>query len=116
MESHNDDIFTKIKLGLNKGLRVVNIRSKEAYDTLKVKNQIHAHKRKKGSELRDLGEFVYKMFKTKDEFDAESIKNKCTRAAKIEQEISDLEEELRLVHENAGKELGKIKAITKPDD
>lgn len=116
MDSHNDDILAKIKSGINKGLRVVNIRSKEAYDTLKVKNKIQSHKRKKSAELRELGEFVYKMFKTRDEFDVDSIKSKCTQTALIEQEISDYEEELRLVHENASKELGKIKAITKPDE
>ncbi len=116
MDPYNDDILSKIKSGLNKGLRVVNIRSKEAYDTVKLKNKLQAHKRKKGKEIKEVGEFVFKQFKTKDEFDSESIKARCIEVAKVEQEVSDLEEELRLVHENARKELGKLKAITKPDE
>lgn len=116
MESYNDDILSKIKSGFNRGLRVVNIRSKEAYDTVKLKNKLQSHKRKKGKEIKEIGEVVFKMFKTKDEFDIDSIKSKCVEAAKIEQEILDIEEELRLVHENAKKELGKLKAIAKPDE
>lgn len=116
MDSYNDDIVSKIKSGLNKGLRVVNIRSKEAYDTVKLKNKLQSHKRKKSRQIKEVGEFVYGQFKSKDELEAESIKSKCVEVAKIEQEISDLEEELRLVHENAKKELGKLKAIAKPDE
>lgn len=116
MDQHNDDIMSKIRSGVNKGLRVVNIRSKEAYDTVRIKNKIQSHKRKKTREMKEVGEFVYNMFKTRDELDTDSIKNKCVGVARTDQEISDFEEELRLTHENAKKELGKLKAISKPDE
>lgn len=112
----DDDVLSKIKSGLNKGLRVVNIRSKEVFDTVKIKNKMQGHKRKRKKSVSDIGEVVFKMFKHKDSFDEESIRTKCTEVAKIEQEIQGFEEELRLVHLNAQKELGKLKAITKPEE
>lgn len=116
METNNDDILSKLKSGINKGLRVVNIRSREAYDAVRIKNRIQAHKRKKSKEIKEVGEFVYNMFKTRDELDTDSIKSKCVGIARTDQEISDFEEELRLTHENAKKELGRLKAISKPDE
>ena len=56
------------------------------------------------------------MFRLKDDFDNDSLKNKCVEIAKIEQEITDLQEELDLLHLNAQKELGKLKAISKPEE
>lgn len=111
----NDDVLTKIKRGLGKGLRVVNIRSKEVYETVLIKNKIQSHKKKRKKSVTDLGESVFRMFKHKGSFDEESLRAKCTSVAKIEQEIKDFEDELSLVHLNAQKELGKLKAITKPD-
>ena len=110
------DILSVIKNSIGKGLRVVNIRSKEAYGTVKIKNKISSNKRKRKKAVHEVGESLYKMFKLKDSFDNESLRTKCVEIAKIEQEQTDLEEELRVLHENAQHELGKLKAITKPDD
>ena len=111
----NDDVLTKLRRGLGKGLRIVNIRSKEVYETVLIKNKIQSHKKKRKKSVTDLGESVFRMFKHKDSFDEENIRTKCTSVAKLEQEIKDFEDELSLVHLNAQKELGKLKAIAKPD-
>lgn len=110
----NEDFFSKIKTGVNKGLRVVNIRSREMYDTVKIKNRISSHNKKKRRAFADLGENVYKMFVQRDQFNEDRIREKCREVAKIDQEIKDFEEELEVVHTNARKELGKLKAISKP--
>jgi len=118
MSDHNDngDILSVLKNSISKGLRVVNIRSKEAYGTVKIKNQISNNKKNQAKAIHQIGESVYKMFKLKDSFDNESLRNKCVEIAKIEQKQSDLEEELKVLHENALHDLGKLKAISKPDD
>jgi predicted nuclease with TOPRIM domain len=110
----SSDLLTRIKEGMNKGIRVVNIRSKAFYETVKIKNQIQSLKKQKRSALEDLGNSVYRVFKNKNSFDEESIRAKCTEVEKIEDKIEESEEQLRLVHENAQKELGQLKAIAKP--
>ena len=112
----NDDILSKIRIGLGKGLRIVNIRSQEVYGTVKIKNKIQGNKKKRRKSIHELGEAVFKMYKLKDSFDVESLKNRCVEITKIEQELQDFEEELRQLHLNAQKELGKLKAIPKPEE
>ncbi len=114
--NHNGDILSVLKNSISKGLRVVNIRSKEAYGTVKIKNQISGNRKKQAKAIQQIGESVYKMFKLKDSFDNESLRSKCVEIAKIEQKQADLEEELKVLHESALHELGKLKAISKPDD
>ena len=113
---HEGDFITKIRSGLNKGLRVVNIRSREFLDAVKIKNRISSHRKKKKQVISEVGETVYKMFVQKNEFDEEKIKEKCREVSRVEQEIKDFEEELEIIHTNARKELGRLKAISKPAD
>ena len=94
----NSDVLSVIKNSISKGLRVVNIRSKEAYGTVRIKNKISGNKKKQSRAIHQLGESVYKMFKLMDSFDNESLRSKCVEIAKIEQEHADLEEELRVLH------------------
>ncbi|MGI9534540.1 MAG: hypothetical protein ACR2NW_06285 [Thermodesulfobacteriota bacterium] len=112
----NDDILSKIRVGLGKGLRIVNIRSKEVYGTVKIKNKIQGNRKKRRKSIFELGESVFKMYKFKDSFDVDSLKNKCVEITKIEQELQDFEEELRQLHLTAQTELGKLKAISKPEE
>lgn len=112
----NNDILTTIKTSLGKGIRIINIRSKEVYGVIKIKNKIQQNRRKIKKYTSELGEAVYKMYKLKDSFDVESLKAKCTEIIKTEQEIHDFEEELKVLHINAQTELGKLKAISKPED
>jgi predicted mannosyl-3-phosphoglycerate phosphatase (HAD superfamily) len=108
------DLLTRIKEGVSKGVRIVNIRSKEAYETLKIKGEIQSLNKQRRKAIEDLGSSVYRLFKHKNSISEESIKTKCIEIAKIEERIGESEEQLRLVHENAQKELGKLKAIAKP--
>lgn len=114
--SESTEFFGYIKDGISKGLRIVNIRSREAYDTIIMKNKIQSLNKKKKSSIVDIGNSVYRMHKHKGEIDVESVKTKCNDIITIEENLSSLEEELRLIHENAQKELGRLKAITKPKD
>ena len=50
----NADIFDKFKAGFSRGLRIVNVRSKEAYDVLKTKNQIQGKNGNKRKLIEDL--------------------------------------------------------------
>ncbi len=113
---NQEDILDKFKAGLNRGLRIVNVRSKEAYDVLKAKNNIQGKNRNKRKLVEELGNAVYRTYKHKGNISEDSIKNKCEDILKVETEIDDLNEQIQNIHENALKELGKLKAITKPND
>jgi len=108
------DLLTKLRHGFNKGIRIVNVRSKQAYETVRIKNQIQKLRRKRRSNIEDMGNSVYRMFKHNNDFNQESMKLKCMDISRIEGEIKECEEELRLVHLNAQKELGKLKPLAKP--
>jgi hypothetical protein len=112
--NETSDLFTKLRYGLNKGLRIVNIRSKEAYETLKIKNQIQKLSKKRRRNIEDVGNAVYRMFKHNNKFNEESIRLKCMDISSIEDEIEGREEELRMVHLSARKELGNLKSLAKP--
>ncbi len=112
--NETSDLFTKLRDGLNKGLRIVNIRSKEAYETLKIKNQIQKLAKKRRRNIEDVGNAVYRMFKHNNKFNEESIRLKCKDISTIEDEIEGREEELRMVHLSAQKELGNLKSLAKP--
>jgi len=111
----SSDLFNKLKIGINKGLRIVNVRSKEAYVTLKYKNDIQGKNRYKKKLIEELGNTVFRTFKHKGSLNEDGIKSKCASIVEVETEIEDMHEQIRLVHENAQKELGKLKAITKPE-
>lgn len=112
----NSDILGKFKSGINRGLRIVNVRSKEAYDVLMTKNQIQGKHRGKRKLLEELGSAVYRTYKHKGNINEQSIKNKCESILKVESEIDELNDQIELIHENALKELGKLKAITKASE
>jgi len=109
------DFFSKLKQGVNKGIRIVNIRSKEAYETLRIKNQIQSLNKQRRNALEELGNAVYRMFQHKNGFNEEGIKARCMEIERIEDEIEESQERLRIVHENAQKSLGKLKALAKPN-
>jgi predicted mannosyl-3-phosphoglycerate phosphatase (HAD superfamily) len=108
------DFFSRLKQGVNKGIRIVNIRSKEAYETLRIKNQLQSLNRQRKSALEELGNAVYRMFKHRNGFNEEAIKARCIEIERIEDEIEESKERLRMVHESAQSALGRLKAISKP--
>lgn len=110
------DMLSKFKDGLNKGLRIVNIRSKEAYDALKIKNSIRQLNKKRANAIFDMGNSIYRSYKHKGAVNGDNIESKCSAIEEIEKEIEEWEEKLTLVHEEANKALGSVKALEKPKE
>ncbi|MCZ6639887.1 MAG: hypothetical protein O6830_07970 [Candidatus Dadabacteria bacterium] len=107
-------IFNKVKEGINRGLRVVNIRSKEAYDTVLIKNRIRSLKKRRTDSVLEMGNMIYRTFKYKGKINQDIIETKCSDIENIEKEIEKCEEELKIIHLNAEKALGTVKALVKP--
>lgn len=109
------DLMGKLRIGLSKGLRIVNVRSKEAYVVIKIRNEISGKEKHKKRLIQDLGQSVFRLYKHKESFNEDSIKSKCNQLSDLENEIEELNKQINLVHENALKELGKLKALSKPN-
>lgn len=108
------DILSRLKDGLNTGLRVVNIRSKEAYDSIKIKNEIRGLRKRRSRKVFDMGSTIYRTYKHKGNVNEDIIMEKCSEIEGIENSIADWENKLELVHLNARKALGSLKALSKP--
>lgn len=108
------DMLTILKDGISRGIRVFNVRSKEAYDTLKIKNSIRQLRIKRRDAVLEMGNAIYRSYKHKGDISVDSAVEKCAEIERIEGEIAACEEELRIVHLNAGKALGDVKALASP--
>lgn len=108
------DLYGRLKSGVNKGLKIVNIRSKEAYGTILIKNRLRSLKKKRRDSALDMGNTVYRSYKYKGQINQDSIMVKCAEIEEIERMMDECEEELRHVHLNAQKALGSLKALAKP--
>jgi hypothetical protein len=113
-EREERDLLTIFKDGISQGLRVLNIRSKEAYDTLKIKNTIRQLERRRREAVYDLGASVYRTFKHTGKVVEDTVAARCADIDRIESEIEGWNENLKLVHVNAQKALGSVKALAKP--
>jgi hypothetical protein len=113
-ERDDRDLLTMFKDGINKGLRVINIRSKEAYDTLKIKNTIRQLERRKRDAVYDMGASVYRTFKHTGKIVEDTVAARCADIDRIESEIEVWREDLNLVHLNARKALGSVMALASP--
>ncbi|MCZ6468449.1 MAG: hypothetical protein O7C70_02840 [Candidatus Dadabacteria bacterium] len=106
--------FNKFKEGLNRGIRIVNVRSKEAYDTVLIRNRIRSLKKRRTDSVLEMGNMIYRTFKYKGRINQDTVKTKCADIENIEREIEKCEEELNIIHINADKALGSVKALVKP--
>ncbi|MEE9176072.1 MAG: hypothetical protein V3U19_07850 [Thermodesulfobacteriota bacterium] len=106
--------FNKFKEGLNRGIRIVNVRSKEAYDTVLIRNRIRSLKKRRTDSVLEMGNMIYRTFKYKGRINQDTVKTKCADIENIEREIEKCEEELNIIHINADKALGSVKALAKP--
>ncbi len=107
------DFLTKVKDGMNRGIWSINIRSKEAYDTLKVKNRIRVLSKRRSAAALDMGNMIYRTYKYTGKINQDSIEPKCVDIESIEKEIEEWEDKLKLIHLNALKSLGNLKALVK---
>ncbi|MEM7009379.1 MAG: hypothetical protein AAF462_09630 [Thermodesulfobacteriota bacterium] len=108
-------IFNKVKEGVSRGLKIFNVRSKEAYDSVVVKNRIRNLKKRREETVLQMGNAVYRTYKYKGTINQEIIESKCVDIENIEKEIEKCEQELEFIHLNADKELGSVKALVKPN-
>jgi len=113
-ERDDRDLLTIFKDGLGKGLRVLNIRSKEAYDTLRIKNSMRQLERRKRQAIYDMGASLYRTYKHTGKVVEETVAAKSADIDKIESEIEERRQELDLVHTSAEKALGSLKALARP--
>ena len=113
-EREERDLLTIFKDGINKGFRVLNIRSKEAYDALRIKNAIRQHEHRRREAVYDMGASVYRTFRHTGKVVEDTVAARCADIDKLESEIEALKENLELVHVNARKALGSVKALARP--
>lgn len=106
--------YNKLKEGLNRGIRIVNVRSKEAYDTVLIKNRIRSLKKRRTDSVLEMGNMIYRTFKYKGKINQDIIETKCADVESIEREIEKCEDELKIIHLDADKALGSVKALVKP--
>ncbi len=108
-------IFNKLKEGVNRGLKIFNVRSKEAYDTVLIRNRIRSLRKRRSDTVLEMGNMLYRTFKYKGIINSEIVETKCKDIESIEKEIEKCEQELEVLHINADKALGSVKALVKPN-
>lgn len=113
-ERDDRDLLTIFKDGVGKGLRVLNIRSKEAYDTLRIKNSMRQLERRKRQAIYEMGATLYRTYKHTGKVVEDTVAAKSADIDKIESEIEERRQELEFVHLNAEKALGSVRALAKP--
>ena len=113
--SDTKGMLDAVKGGISRGLRIVNIRSREAYDTLKIKNKIRELSTKRRNAVLDMGNSIYRSYKHKGQISVDVAREKCEGIERIDAEIVSCEEELDLIHSSAQKALGSLKALSRPD-
>jgi len=100
------DFLDKVKQGIDKGVNVVSVRSKEALDAARIKSQIGALTDRRQEALTGLGEMVYGLFRQGSPGLDEIVRPKCEEIAGLDEEIRQREEELKQVHLEANRNLG----------
>lgn len=113
-EREERDLLTIFRDGINSGLRVLNVRSKEAYDTLRIKNTIRRLEQRRRQAVYDMGASVYRTFRHTGKIVEDTVAARCADIDRIESEIEVWKENLNLVHLNARKALGSVKALAWP--
>lgn len=100
------DFFDKVRQGIDKGVTVVSVKSKEMMEVAKIKNQLGALRNQQGTAFCVLGEQVYQMY-LQNGFNEEKIRNKCEMIALLGSQIQEKESNLRRLHLQAEIALGK---------
>lgn len=108
-------LLNKFKEGLNRGLKILNVRSKEAYDTVLIRNRIRSLRKRRSETVLEMGNMLYRTYKYKGIINQEIVESKCVDIENIEKEIEKSEQELQFIHLNADKALGSVKALVKPN-
>jgi hypothetical protein len=100
------DFLDKVKQGIDKGVTVVSVKSKEMMEVTKIKNQLGVLRNQQASAFFVLGELVYQMY-LQNSFNEEKIRNKCEFIALLGCQILEREANLQQLHLQAEVALGK---------
>lgn len=101
------DFLGKVKQGIDKGVTVVSVKSKEMVEVAKIKNQLGILTNQQGRAFFVLGENVYQMY-LQNGFNEEKIRNKCEMIALLGSQIHEKEVYLEQLHLRAEVALGKL--------
>lgn len=104
------EFFDKLKQGVSKGVNTVNVKSKEMLEVSRLKSQLAELQKKKGQLLEELGSIAHTML-SKGALDEERLNAKSSEIGKLEEELSQKEDELAETHTRAQEALGKPKAV-----
>ncbi|RPI18457.1 MAG: hypothetical protein EHM58_05220 [Ignavibacteriae bacterium] len=100
------DFFDIIKKRVSKGLNTISVKSKEFIETNKVKEEISELQIKKTQIFIDIGKTTFNMYK-ENNYDELIIKEKCKEINELLIKISEKENELTTIQEEAKKMLIK---------
>ena len=100
------ELFENIKQGVGQGISIISVKSKEVIESIKLKGQIGTLRSQIKSDIYELGNIVYTMFKN-DNLNIDRAKDKYLRITELEEQIKNKEEELNHIHLKAQEQLGK---------
>ncbi|MGE5598904.1 MAG: zinc ribbon domain-containing protein [Bacteroidota bacterium] len=100
------DFLDKVKQGLDKGVTVVSVRSKEALETARLKSRIADLSADRKQALAELGGMVFARFQQNAEGLSPEVRGKCEVITALDRRIQETETELRQVHRDANEQLG----------
>lgn len=100
------DFLHRVKEGIDKGVTVVTVKSKEMVGVKRARNQIGLLEDQKDNALCELGETVYQMYH-QNSFNEEKIRAKCELIALVSSQIHEKEAYLKKLHLKANEALGK---------
>ena len=103
-----------MKYGVDRGFLTVSVKSRELFDTIKIKNHLGELRRKKRNALEDLGSTIYGMFQNGRAFDEDKVGAQCKLITELDSQIAEREEELRLIRVRAEEALKEMRALHKP--
>jgi hypothetical protein len=100
------DFFDKLKQGLNKGVATASVRSKELLDANRLKSKIADIERQKKDAVTELGTTVCTMLDS-GHLDEEALRVARKAIAVFEDQITEKQQELARVHEEAEQALAE---------
>ena len=100
------DFLDKVKQGIDKGVAVVSVRSKEALEAARIKGRIGALAEEKKNALEEIGSLVYTLHLHGGHDFGGDVSAKCAAVTELDGQIKEKEDEMQRVHREASVELG----------
>jgi NADH pyrophosphatase NudC (nudix superfamily) len=100
------EFLDKVKEGIDKGVTVVSVRSKEMLEAAKIKAKIGSLAEKKKDTLEELGSLAHAMHRQGGLNLGPDVAAKCGEIDALATQIQEKEAELKKIHLDAKKELG----------